>query len=291
MSRTFNVACVQNTARIDVDHNIHETSELTRAAHAQGADLIILPEYFTYLDNSDERMLETSFAEPEHPALEHFTALASELGCWILLGSLAIRVAPGKLNNRSYLIDSGGKIVSTYNKLHLFDVELKHGEVYRESDIVQPGGDAVVATTPWGGLGLSICYDLRFAALYRSLAQAGADFIAIPAAFTKTTGKAHWHVLQRARAIETGSYVFAPCQCGIHESGRKTYGHSLIVDPWGEVLADGGDEPGFIIAEVDPERVREARRMIPALQHDRVFAQTVQNQPTDEERLVNANRA
>jgi len=163
-------------------------------------------------------------------------------------------------------------VVQTYNKVHLFDVSLKRGESYKESNTVAAGDSAKVADLPWGRLGFSVCYDVRFPQLYRQLAHAGADFISIPAAFTATTGAAHWHILVRARAIETGCYVFAPNQFGKRPWGRRTYGHSLIVDPWGEVLADGGEERGFSIAEIDTDKVREARRMIPALTHDRAIA-------------------
>ncbi|MGH8490817.1 MAG: carbon-nitrogen hydrolase family protein [Gammaproteobacteria bacterium] len=267
----FKVACVQNCADDDVAENITLATELVRAARASGADLICLPENFSLIQVSDARLLAQAHTEESHPAIPHFRDLARELGAWILMGSLAIKLPSGKINNRSYLLDDSGRVIASYNKLHLFDVNLKAGESYRESATVEPGDRALVAATPWGGIGLSVCYDLRFAHLYRALAQAGARYLAIPAAFTRTTGQAHWHVLQRARAIETGSYVFAPSQCGIRRSGRATYGHSLIVDPWGRILADGGDESGFVIAEVDSARVEEARRMIPALQHDRGF--------------------
>jgi len=190
---------------------------------------------------------------------------------WLLLGSLAVEAGPGQNYNRSYLLNDKGNLVTHYDKLHLFDVDLADGECYRESDTIVPGSTAVLAPTPWGLLGLSICYDLRFAALYRALAQAGAAFLAVPAAFTRTTGQAHWHILLRSRAIETGSYVFAPCQCGSH-GAAQSYGHSLIIDPWGRVLADAGEDPGFIMAAIDPDRVSEARSMIPALKHDRDFA-------------------
>ncbi len=271
MNKTFNVACIQNCAGNDLDKNIKETTELIRAAHKAGADLICLPEYFSFLEVNDERLLLGAFTEETHPAIPHFRALAAELSVWLLLGSLAIKLPSGKVHNRSYLLDASGNTVACYNKLHLFDVNLKTGESYRESSTVEAGDRAVVAATPWGGLGLTICYDLRFAYLYRALAKAGASYLAVPAAFTRTTGEAHWHVLQRARAVETGSYLFAPCQCGIRPNGRATYGHSLIVDPWGRILADGGEEPGFIIAEIDPAKVEEVRRMIPVLQHDRGF--------------------
>ena len=272
MSNTFRVACIQNCADDDLDKNIRETTTLVRSAREAGADLICLPENFTLIEVNDARLLERAFTEETHPALPHFRDLAKALGVSLLLGSLAIKLPSGKVNNRSYLLDGEGNIVARYNKLHLFDVDLKAGESYRESNTVEPGDRAVLARTPWGLLGLTVCYDLRFAYLYRSLAQAGASFLAIPAAFTRTTGQAHWHILLRARAIETGCYVFAPGQCGVRPSGRATYGHSLIIDPWGRILADGGEAPGFILAEIDPAKVGEARRMIPALTHDRQFS-------------------
>ena len=189
----------------------------------------------------------------------------------MLAGSLAVRLPDGRVANRSVLFDKEGRVAARYDKIHLFDVDLGNGESYRESATIAPGDRAVIAKTPWGPIGLTVCYDLRFPHLYRTLAQRGANFIAIPAAFTRTTGQAHWHVLQRARAIETGCYVFAPGQCGTHAEDRQTYGHSLIVDPWGAVLADGGEQVGIITARIDPAQVAAARRKIPALTHDRPF--------------------
>jgi len=269
MFSAFKVACVQNCADDDLEKNIEQTVALTHEAAAAGAKFICLPEHFSYLAPNDEQLLKSAFVEEDHPALKRFRGLAAELKVWLLLGSLAIKLPNGRMNNRSCLLDDRGGIMARYDKLHLFDVSLKAGESYRESATVEAGDIAVIATTPWGVLGMSVCYDVRFAYLYRQLAQAGAMFLSIPAAFTRTTGRAHWHTLIRARAIETGSYVFAPAQCGVRRWGRATFGHSLIVDPWGGVLAEGGDEPCFIIAEVDAARVDEARRMIPALMHDR----------------------
>jgi predicted amidohydrolase len=272
MTTTFTAACIQNRAGPDMAASMAEATELVRAARNQGAELICLPEFFSCLKVTDREMETGPLPEAAHPALPHYRALAEDLGAWILLGSLAIAASAGKAINRSYLIGADGGIAARYDKLHLFDVDLADGESYRESATIQPGDRAVLAATPWGLLGLSVCYDLRFAYLYRALAQAGAAFLAIPAAFAKTTGQAHWHILNRARAIETGCYVLAPCQCGTHGGERETYGHSLIVDPWGRVLADGGGEVGFITAEIDPAEVAKARRMIPALTHDRDFA-------------------
>lgn len=271
MNKQFTVACIQNCAGVNIDANLEESTQLVNAAHSEGADFVCLPEFFSCLEVADRELRIGAFSEDKHPVLPHFRALAHDLGLWILLGSLAVRDDSEKIRNRSFLIDAVGQIVARYDKLHMFDVDLSDGMSYRESDTLEPGDQAVLAPTPWGMVGLSVCYDLRFAYLYRALAQAGASYLTVPAAFTKTTGEAHWHVLLRSRAIETGCYVFAPCQYGRH--GRaETFGHSLIVDPWGAVLADGGDGAGYVMAEVDLAKVEEARRMIPALRHDRPFA-------------------
>lgn len=267
----FTVACVQNSAIDDIDENLRDTTELYSMAVDRGADFICLPEYFACLEQRDTLYLERGYSEREHPALAHFAELAANNRRWTLLGSLAIKINARKVSNRSYLLNPSGEVVQTYDKIHLFDVSLKRGETYRESNTVQPGSQARVAELPWGVLGFTVCYDVRFPQLYRELAHAGADFISIPAAFTATTGAAHWHTLVRARAIETGCYVFAPDQYGRRPWGRRTYGHSLIVDPWGEVLADAGEQRGIAMAEIDPGKVDEARRMIPALTHDRAF--------------------
>jgi len=271
MNQTFKVALVQNCAGASLDLNLEDVDDLVRGARAKGADLICLPEYFACLDVSEGGFELGAHSEQSHPALPFLRALAKELRVWLQLGSLAIKTTGRRIRNRSYLIDADGRVVASYDKIHLFDVDLAGGESYRESDKIDAGAHAVVSPTPWGPLGFSICYDLRFPQLYRTLAQAGAMYLTVPAAFTRKTGQAHWHTLLRARAIETGSYVFAPCQYGRHGIA-ETYGHSLVVDPWGEVVADGGDGRGFVIASVDPRRVHESRRMIPALRHDRPFA-------------------
>lgn len=270
MSR-FKAACIQFTAGRELGPNIDRVCSFVRRARDGGADLVALPENVTMIEPIAADALGKALPEERHPAIPAFRALARELGLWLLVGSLTIRLDGSKVANRSLLIGADGAVAARYDKLHLFDVSLKDGEWYRESDTVRPGDRAVLAPTPWGLLGLSVCYDVRFPALYRALAQAGAGVLTVPSAFTRTTGKAHWHVLLRARAIETGCYVLAPAQCGIHAEGRKTYGHSLIVDPWGDVLADGGEEEGIVFAEIDIARVDEARRMIPSLQHDRPF--------------------
>lgn len=271
MNDVFRVACVQNCAGRDVAANTQRLLALTADAAADGAQLVLLPEMASFIEPDDAQVWQRAAAEDEDIALAALRQQAQRSACWLLIGSLLIRGSAGKVRNRSYLIDNQGRIVARYDKLHLFDIALERGENYRESATVEAGDQAVLAQTPWGAVGLSICYDLRFAALYRALAQAGARFLAIPAAFTETTGRAHWETLVRARAIETGSFVFAPNQCGEHAEGRRTWGHSLIVSPWGELLASADHEEGFICADIQPQEVDRARRMIPALQHDRAI--------------------
>ena len=261
------------TSGREVAGNIAAASDLIRQARANGADFIMTPEITNMLEPKRAVAMEKAVPEAEDAALAAFQVLAAELQVWLLIGSLVVRGSGDRLANRSILLDPAGRIVARYDKIHMFDVEIKDGQSYRESRAYRPGDKAVIADLPWGRLGMTICYDVRFAYLYRALARAGAAFLSVPSAFTKLTGKAHWHVLLRARAIETGCFVFAPAQCGTHAEGRETYGHSLIVAPWGEVLADGGDTPGVIQAEIDPARVEKARAMIPALQHDRAFSE------------------
>jgi len=265
-------ACVQMTAGPEVGPNLEAAAALIREAAAGGAKFIFTPENTSIIEPNRELALAKSFRQDEHPGLPFFAKLAKELGVWLLIGSMPIRVEPERLANRSFLIDDQGRIITTYDKIHLFDVDLPNGEVYRESERIRPGSQAVLAPTPWGGLGMTVCYDLRFPQLYRDLAHAGATIISIPAAFTVPTGEAHWHVLLRARAIETGAFVLAPAQCGQHAGGRRTYGHSLIVAPWGEILAEAGDEPGTIATVIDFSQVATARSMIPSLRHDRDYA-------------------
>ena len=265
------VACVQVNAGPEIEPNLKVAGELVRRARDRGADLIALPENVSAVVLGRERILARAFPEDTHPALPCFRDLARQTQAMLLVGSLAIQLGPQTLANRSFLIDGDGTILARYDKIHMFDVDLPGGESYRESATFRPGDRAVLAPTPWGPLGMTVCYDLRFAYLYRTLAQAGAAMLAVPAAFTRQTGRAHWHVLLRARAIETGCFVFAPAQTGTHDAGRQTFGHSLIIDPWGEVLADAGEEVGVITARLDLQRVEEARRAIPALRHDRSY--------------------
>lgn len=271
MALPCRAACVQTNSARDVDANIAAVLPLIREACADGAEFVLLPENVAMLEPDQARQRDKALPEDGHPALAAFTGIAAELRVWLLIGSLAVRLTDGRIANRSLLVDAHGRVVARYDKIHLFDVDLGGAESYRESAVIAPGARAVIADTPWGRLGMSVCYDLRFAQLYRALAKAGAEFLAIPSAFTKTTGAAHWHVLARARAIETGCYVLAPAQCGTHAKGRKTFGHSLIIDPWGVVLADGGEDVGIVAAELDRETVAAARRRIPALDHDRAF--------------------
>jgi predicted amidohydrolase len=265
-------ACVQMTAGPEVQPNLDAAAALIREAAAGGAKFILTPENTSIIEPDRDRALAKSFTQDAHPGLPFFSTLAKELGVWLLIGSMPIRVEPERLANRSFLIDDQGAIAAQYDKIHLFDVDLPNGEVYRESERIRPGSQAVLAPTPFGPLGMTVCYDLRFPQLYRDLAHAGAALIGIPAAFTVPTGAAHWHVLLRARAIETGAFVFAPAQCGTHAGGRRTYGHSLIVSPWGEILAEAGDAPGIISAAIDLSKVAAARSMIPSLRHDRDYA-------------------
>jgi predicted amidohydrolase len=269
---TFRAACVQLRSSDDVAENIRETVRLVRDAAAQGATFVATPENTTLMAADAASKLKHSYNEAQDPALPVFAALARELNVWLSIGSLAIKVSDTKTAKRSFLIAPDGSIAARYSKIHLFDVELAGGEVYRESNTVTGGDQAVLANTPWGTVGLTVCYDMRFPELYRRLAKAGAFLFTVPSSFTVPTGIAHWQVLLRARAIENGAFVIAAAQGGLHANGRKTYGHSLIVAPWGEVLAEAGTDPGVIYADIDPELSRQARDKLPSLQHDRNFS-------------------
>lgn len=270
MSR-FRAACVQLRSSDDPAENIRSATALIREARAAGADFVATPENTALMAPDGGAKLELSRPEESDPALPAFRALAEELGVWLLIGSLAIKASDSQTANRSFLIDPRGDIAARYDKIHLFDVDLPSGEQYRESRTVAGGTAAVTADLPWGRIGLSVCYDLRFPHLYRRLAQHGAFALTVPSAFTETTGKAHWHILLRARAIENGAFVIAPAQGGLHANGRRTYGHSLIVSPWGEILAESGTDLGIIIAEIDAGQSAAARARIPSLRHDRDF--------------------
>lgn len=268
---SIKAACVQVNASSDMDSNIKAACDMIKQAADQGAQLICTPENVSMMEFGGENVIAKSFAQNEHPALNTFAKQATELKVWILIGSLAIRLQNGKVANRSFLISDTGEIKGQYDKIHLFDVDLPGGESYRESNTFDGGEQAMLAPTPWGPLGMAICYDVRFPHLFRDYAKAGAKILTVPAAFTKQTGMAHWKVLLRARAIETGCFVIAPGQCGEHKGGRETYGHSLIINPWGEVLAEGGDDPCILLADIDLDEVDSAHGKIPALQHDRTY--------------------
>jgi len=268
----FKAACVQMRSSDDVAENIRAATDLIRDAAAQGATFIVTPENTNLMAPDAGAKLAKSFDEAHDPALPVFSQLAKELKIWLVIGSLAIKVSETKTANRSYLFAPDGGIAARYSKIHLFDAALGSGESYRESNTVAGGNEAVIADTALGRIGLTVCYDMRFPQLYRRLAQQGAFLFTVPSAFTVPTGEAHWHVLLRARAIENGAFVIAPAQGGAHAGGRKTYGHSLIVSPWGEVLAEAGTDPCVISADIDPSLVQQAREKVPNLQHDRNFS-------------------
>ena len=271
MVSSFLAACIQLNSKRDIELNFAEILRLVDEALELGAEFITLPECTGMMEPNRKLLKEKTPYEQDHSVLIAIRERAMESGAWILIGSLAIRLPENQIVNRSYLIDKKGEIAATYDKIHMFDVQLDDGQTYRESETYKPGTEAVLTELPWGRLGLTICYDVRFAYLYRTLAQNGARFITVPSAFTKVSGEAHWHVLQRARAIETGCYIISAAQCGNHAEGRQTYGHSLIVDPWGKILADGGEKTGVIVARIDPHQVENARAKIPALSHDRRY--------------------
>jgi deaminated glutathione amidase len=268
---TFKAAMIQMRSGLTPGANVDEAVRMIGEAKTAGADYVLTPEMTNILAAKREQLFAVVVEEEVDASLATFRELARKLGIYVHIGSLAIKISPDRAANRSFLIDPKGDIAARYDKIHMFDVDLAGGESYRESRNYRPGEMAALADLPWGRLGLSVCYDLRFPALYRALAEGGATMLAIPSAFTKQTGEAHWHVLIRARAIENGCFVFAAAQGGKHENGRDTYGHSLIVDPWGCILAEGGTEPAVIMAEIDPAEVAKARARIPSLQHGRRF--------------------
>ncbi|MGJ4972655.1 MULTISPECIES: carbon-nitrogen hydrolase family protein [unclassified Bradyrhizobium] len=269
--RSFTAAMVQMRTSLLPEPSLEQGIRLIREAVAQGAEYVQTPEVSNMMQLNRTALFEQLKSEADDPSLKAYQALAKELGIHLHIGSLALRFSADKAVNRSFLIGPEGNVLASYDKIHMFDIDLPGGESYRESANYQPGETAVISDLPWGRLGLTICYDVRFPALYRALAESGASFISVPSAFTRKTGEAHWHTLLRARAIETGCFVFAAAQCGLHENKRETFGHSLIIDPWGEILAEGGVEPGVIMARIDPSRVESVRQTIPSLQHGRRF--------------------
>jgi len=271
MSRNLTIALVQNRATADFAVNLDRCLSFAAEGARDGARFIALPEYFSGLRSDGPRIHPVAFPESEHPAIPAFAELARRNGATVLLGSLGVLAADGRIFNRAYLLDPQGKVSGRYDKIHLFDIDMPDGTPVRESATIAPGSNAVLAKVAGVSIGLSICYDLRFPLLYRKLAQAGAEILTVPAAFTKATGESHFHVLNRARAIENGCFVVSPCQWGELPGGALSYGHSLIVDPWGRVVVDGGEGEGVFTATIDLDLVAATRARIPSLQHDRNF--------------------
>ncbi|MET1047351.1 MAG: carbon-nitrogen hydrolase family protein [Hyphomicrobium sp.] len=267
----FRAALVQMRAGRSVERNVADALALINEAADKGAQYIQTPECTTLMELEQPRLMAETKPESGNKALEAFTEAARKRRIWLHIGSMGVKVGEKRLANRSYVIAPDGSIAARYDKIHMFDVDLGGGESYSESSNYQAGPSAMLTELPWGRLGLTICYDLRFPALHRALAKAGAKFIAGPAAFTRTTGEAHWHTLLTARAIETGAFIFAAGQAGRHENGRETFGHSLIISPWGDILAEGGVDPEVVLADVDAARSDQVRRKIPSLLHDREF--------------------
>lgn len=273
------VALIQTRTPASPEAALAHVETLIREAAAGGAKLILTPEATNFLIRDPATREAALTGDDQDAVVAGLKTLAKELGVWLLIGSAIVKSGhdgDDRAANRSLLIDHQGAVVTTYDKLHVYDVDLPTGERWRESAAVRPGDTASLAETPWGKLGLTICYDIRFPQLYRALAKAGAKMIAVPAAFTVPTGEAHWEVLLRARAIETGAYILAPAQAGEHEDGRKTWGHSTVVAPWGEVVAKlDNDEPGVLYATLDFDAVDKARNAVPQLTHDRDFGPPV----------------
>ncbi len=268
------IACIQMTSGSDIAVNLAYAEEKIREAAAQGAVFVSTPENTDFMMASREQKLATAYTQETHPAFTKFSSCAKELNITVLIGSVAVKAGGDKLRNRSILFRPDGGYES-YDKIHLFDVDLPSGESRRESDLMEAGSQAIVTNTALGKIGLTICYDVRFPHLYRSLVHKGATIITVPAAFTVSTGQMHWEILLRARAIENGAYIIAAAQCGEHDGGRKTYGHSMVIDPWGRVLAEAGETPTILYADVDLTEVENSRAAIPSLRHDRNFMQPV----------------
>lgn len=268
------VGAIQMTSGNDMDANIKSASDLIAQGAALGANYIQTPEMTSFLDQGRDAYMSIAKLETDDKALQAFQALAHAHAIFLHIGSMAILLPNGKIANRSFIINPEGKIIARYDKLHMFDVDLGNGEAYHESRTYEPGSEAVLVSLPFAKLGLSICYDVRFPYLYRALAQAGAQILAVPAAFTKKTGEVHWHTLLKARAIETGSFVIASAQCGTHPKERQTFGHSLIISPWGEVIAEAGKEPAVITAHINISAVQSTRSTIPAIHLQKKFELT-----------------
>ena len=271
MQKLLKIACLQTQPKSSIGEALLEALDFAKKAVKNGAEFLFLPEYCAGLISENGKLKPPSSSEIEHAFLLGMQSFAKENKVWIMIGSIAVSANEGKIFNRGFVLDSSGVIVSRYDKIHMFDIQLSPEEAIRESAFVSPGNKAVMINSPFGNIGHTICYDLRFPELYRKIAKAGAEIICIPAAFTKKTGEAHWHVLNRARAIENGAFVVAPCAIGRVKGGGEIYGHSLIINPWGEILADGGADSGFINVNINLEEVNSARNRIPSLSHDRAF--------------------
>lgn len=272
-STSFRAGLIQMCTGRDVARNLEDATRLIREAAGKGALYVQTPEFTVLMQATSRDWFAGTQVEAGNPAITHFASLAHDLGLWLHLGSMSVLLPSGRIANRSYLFSPKGDVAARYDKIHMFDAAPGSGESYRESKHFQAGDKAVVAILPWGLLGLSVCYDVRFPGLYRALAQAGATMLAVPSAFIQQTGAAHWHVLLRARAVETGSYVLAAAQGGTHESGRETFGHSIVISPWGEIIAEArsGVQPSVILADIVCSEVDDARRRMPSLGHDRPF--------------------
>ena len=269
---SFVAAAVQLRTGRDIATNVDAASDIIREAAKSGADYIQTPEMTHLLEASKASLMEKIRPEEEDPGVRAFSALARDLGIYLHIGSLAIKASESAVANRAFLFGPSGSVLARYDKIHMFDVDLPNGESWRESATYRAGRQSAVVDLPWLKLGMAVCYDVRVPAIFRAQARAGAQMLSAPAAFTRQTGTAHWHVLQRARAIENGAFLVSAAQGGKHEDGRETYGHSLIVAPWGEIIGErDNDEPGFVMAEIDPARVEEARRRIPAIANEQEF--------------------
>ena len=272
----FTAALIQICSTRDVDQNLHTTGNLIREAKAAGAQYVQTPEVTTLLETERTRLAENTQPETGNPAVKYFSELAAELNIWLHIGSMAIAADPGapdkRYANRAFLFAPNGALVTSYDKIHMFDVDISDNEKYAESRRYAPGYNVPLVKLPWANLGITICYDMRFPALYRALAQAGADIITAPSAFTVPTGKAHWHTLLRARAIEAQCFILAAAQAGDHEAGRQTYGHSIAISPWGDIIAEAdGETTGVTMVDIDITQVADARRRVPSLKNDRPF--------------------
>jgi len=277
MYKTLKIACIQSQPNSSIDYALSEALDFAKNAVSNGVEFLFFPEYCGGILSKNGKLKPPAMPEKTHTFLLGMQSFAKQNKVWIMIGSIAVTAQNGKIFNRGFVLDSSGKIISRYDKIHMFDIQLSPNQVIRESTFVSPGNEAAILKTPFGLIGHSICYDLRFPELYRKIAQAGAEIICVPSAFTKKTGEAHWHILNRARAIENGVFIVSPCSVGKIPGGGEAYGHSLIVNPWGQIIVDGGDEPGIVYAELNMTEVVEARTKIPSLNHDRSFKVAINN--------------